>query len=242
MTRSLVPTDYKRTRIIGFSVTNSMWSAFRANISNPSAYELKWYSGGSVDLWANSGGIAWTYGGADPVNTGGVLNPVGGSDVESAVDRVILNVSGLSASLSDQFGTLGVGGYSNNVAQWAFYIAGAIAAIRTHHPNVGPILLQPGLGGPSRATCPTQNTTPGAPCYDASGDSQPFGVVRSSYTQPYLLSALIAACKGNVREGWMGLVSSCNDFRDDGGHLFLPSGQSADIMGAAMASYYNVNV
>lgn len=191
-------------------------------------------------MWANSGGIAWTYGGADPVNTGGVINPVGGSDIESAVDRVVLNVSGLSASLADQFGTLGVGGYSNNTAQWKFYIDGAIAAIRSHHPNVRMILLQPGLGGPSRGTCPTQNTVPANPCYDGAGDSQPFGVVRSSYTQPYLKSAITAACKGNVREGYMPLVVSCNDFRDWGGHMF--TGAAENAIGSAVAAWYEANI
>jgi hypothetical protein len=55
MTAALQPSDFLRTRVLGFSVTHSIWAAFYAAIPNPSAWELLWYSGGSIDVWADCG-------------------------------------------------------------------------------------------------------------------------------------------------------------------------------------------
>lgn len=234
MTRELRPTDYQRTRMIGFSVTHSWWDEFYASISNPSAWELRWYSGGSVDEWANSNSPAWTYSG-DPVNTGGLINPVGGSDNEAAVDRVIFNVSGLTPALHPD------GGYSSNTAEWKFYIGFTLTNIRDRHPNVRMILLQPNIAGPAFGTCPTNGTLDtGGPHGDyPTGWSAPYQVIRCTYTQPYIASACASLSRGNVRMGYAPAAPACADFRDWAGHL-QTSAESA--YGVACAAYYDAHL
>jgi hypothetical protein len=101
--------------VLGFSVTRSIWDAFYAAIPNPSNWELLWYSGGSVDIWADPNSHAWT---SRTLDNSGFLVPSdprwpGRADQRhqrhsqdptvgtSAIDRVIINISGLAAGAAD---------------------------------------------------------------------------------------------------------------------------------------------
>lgn len=118
VTRALVPTDYQHTRFLGFSVTRSWWDAFYAYLPtvglSQSAFELLWYSGGSVDVWADPNSPAWTANGsttsdnlvpADPGGQGGLINGISHAHNPtvgtSSIDRVIANVSGIQVGAGD---------------------------------------------------------------------------------------------------------------------------------------------
>lgn len=263
MTRALIPTDYSHTRVIGFSVTRSIWDEFRAAISNPSAWELLWYSGGAVDIWADPNSPAWTANGgtlnpAESGGTGGMVNGISHATDPtvgtSTIDRVILNVSGLTTTAADPvvagynggtrpdlgltaYDTTGFTstdpnyayGYVNVTEYWRLYINAAVANIRSKYPNVRMILLQPNIDGVS-----------GGYCADSSTESTTFDVVRSTYTSKYIRSAIAALTRGNVRGGWAGYVANCTDFADWGGHLNTGSPQTT--LGQAMAAYYEANL
>ena len=230
MTRALSTTDYLRTRFLGFSVTHGFWSDFRARINNPSNWELLWYSGGSVDVWADSNSAAWLGDSGDPANTSGLIDGVGGDSTGDAlvhtaqVDRIILNVSGLSAALHLP------GGYSSDVSEWRGYISTTIANIRSKYPNVKMILLQPNVGGPSGGT----------QC-SAGGDSNavPTNIIRCCYTSPYIYSACASLVRGNVRMGCINYASACAGFSDWAGHMV--SGQYTTT-GQETADYYNAHL
>lgn len=206
-----------------------MWGAFRAVIPNSEAWELRWYSGGSIDIWANPEHTAWTYSG-DPDNTGGLIDPVGASDDEEAVDRVVLNVSGLSSALSDSYGTLGVGGYSGNVTQWVEYTAAAIDNVRAVHPNARLIYLQPQIGGVFGAE---------TSCTTVDANAVGFGVVRCAWSARFTRSALATLCTGNVRMGFIQYADDCADFEDWAGHI---TEEAQSVRGAAMANFYAVHL
>lgn len=265
MTRELQPSDYQHTRVLGFSVTRSIWSGFYAAIPNPSAWELLWYSGGSVDVWADPNSHAWTsrdMGGAflvpsDPGGQGGLINGI--SDTQdptvgtSAIDRVVLNVSGLAAQAADPvLGTynggarpsLGLtshdttgyppGGYSHVVSDWVAYIGATIANIRSKYPNCRMILLQPNIAGPSFGICtdPSNNNS----------DSIAFGI-RCTDTTRYIRSAISALTKANVRGGFGAFASGCSDFADWAGHLVATGAPSPQTLhGQQMAAYYQSNL
>lgn len=243
-----MPSDYARTRVIGFSVTHSFWPAFYAAIPNPSAWELLWYSGGSVDLWADPNMPGWTYNGPDFANTGGLINPTDGqtnpSTGAAAVDRVVLNISGLAAGstnpitgsarpdLSITGSTTGFppAGYTNVVATWVAYIQAAIANIRSKYPNVRMIVLQPAVAGPGFAACSDGSAN--------NSDSIAHGI-RCTYTEPYIQSAIMAVSRANVRGGYIAQASACGDFADWAGHL---NTTPQTTIGQAVAAYYAANL
>lgn len=105
MTRSLIPADYQRTRVLGHSVTQSIWSALYAAIPNPSQWECLWASGASIDTWANPFNNCWLGNGINPdgsqsTSNGALLNPTDSNSdpttSPNSIDRVILNVSGFA--------------------------------------------------------------------------------------------------------------------------------------------------
>lgn len=222
MTRALVPTDYVSTRWLGFSVTFSWWAAFQAAIPNPSQHELLWYSGGSIDVWADPDNVAWagTSGGS-----GALINPTAVRSGDP--DRVIVNVSGLSASLHLP------GGYSSNVEEWRGYLASTIANVRSKYPNVRMILLQPNIDGPGGGYTLVGNTS--AADHSQDTDAAPYGVVRCTYTTKYIRTAIASLSLANVREGYAPLVSADAGFADWAGHITDPE---AALVGPAVAAYY----
>ena len=137
MTRSLVPTDYKCTRLLGFSQTNQWWQALRANLTNPGAWELLWSSGASIEHFADANDAVWT---------NSVLDAVG-----LPVDRAVLNVSG---------------DYISDVSYWVTQINLAIANIRSKYTNVRMILLQANVAGPGGALCQNADSIANANAVD----------------------------------------------------------------------------
>jgi hypothetical protein len=141
-------------------------------------------------------------------------------------------VSGLSAALHPP------GGYSDSVSEWKGYIDSAIANIRTKYPNVRMILLQPNIAGPSggsQSTCTTSDANSSPAGSPRAEDGRTFGVVRSTYTSPYIRSAIAAATRGNVRGGFGAFATDCTDFADWAGHL---NTTPQTTHGQAMAAYY----
>lgn len=261
MSHDLQPSDYLHTRVLGFSVTRSIWDAFYAAIPNPANWELLWYSGGSVDIWADPNSHAWTSRTldnsgflvpSDPGGQGGLINGISDSQDPTvgtgAIDRVILNVSGLAAQSADpvmggynggarpDLGITGSttgfppGGYHHVVATWKAYIDAAVANVRAKYANVRMILLQPNIAGPSFSVC--------ADASNNNADSIAFGI-RCTDTTRYIRSAIAAATRANVRGGFGGFASACSDFADWAGHL---NTTPQTTHGQAMAAYYAVNV
>lgn len=210
-TRALAPSDYRCTMMIGFSVTAEFWPAFYAAIPNPAQWEMRWISGGSVDLYADSGYAGWTE---------ALINPVAVNPEDP--DRVILNVSGVSASLHLP------GGYTKDVSEWRGYISNAISNIRAKFPNVRMILLQPNVAGPNLATCPISDP-----------NATPYDVIRNTYTSPYIRTAIASLSSGNVRFGYTPRAVDCSDFTDWAGHMTVGA---RDALGVATANYYANNI
>src|ERR1700730_4135136 len=51
------------TEIIGFSQTEGWYDGgFSASVPNPGNWQLRWYSGGSVDFWADPNFAGWAPG------------------------------------------------------------------------------------------------------------------------------------------------------------------------------------
>lgn len=198
MTRSLIRTDYLQNEVVGFSVTNDlMRQGFYGRISDPTRWRHRWYSGGSVDLYAdrnNPGPWSSNNNSLNPTTTGGLIDSSGtqldasSQTLRNQVDRIIFNVSGMCFQAADPTtpgyngGTrpdLGLtshdttgyspGGYVVTVADWIAYINATVSNIRFYYPNVKMILLQPNIGGASGVSLATQTSNPANPGYDDSG-------------------------------------------------------------------------
>src|SRR5438094_7358878 len=133
--------SYTCTEVIGFSQTDQWYEGgFRPSIPNPGNWQLRWFSGGSIDQWAAGGGNyqAGGFPGWYPQYLVTHCAQNSGSP-----DRVVLQVSG---------------DFHNDPNWWAQQTALAIANIRTYAPNERQISLIPVVGGPN-----------GGLCYDSSG-------------------------------------------------------------------------
>lgn len=194
MTRSRIISDYQMTEIIGFSVTHDLIvNGFAGRINNPSQYRLRWYSGGSVDLYADPNSPGWTAnGGSLNASTQGGLFDMSlnvldstSSALRNQVDRVIFNVSGLCFQAADptvpgynggvrpnlgltSHDTTGYppGGYNATVADWIAYISAVVTNIKSRYPNALTIILQPNIRGASGVALATQTSNPANPGYD----------------------------------------------------------------------------
>src|SRR5258708_30441836 len=73
------------TEVIGFSQTDQWYEGgFIQSVANPGNWQLRWYSGGSVDLWADPNSAAWSS-----------SSRVGQCSQNSgAPDRIVFQVSG----------------------------------------------------------------------------------------------------------------------------------------------------
>lgn len=126
------PTGYTCTEVIGFSETRQWYEGgFISVVPNPGDFQLRWYSGGSIDQWAAGNSfIGW-----QPANL--ISHCVNGS---AAPDRIILNVSGQ---------------YNTDITFWSIQTQLAINYIKNvYDPGVSVIVLQPVVGGPSGSMCP----------------------------------------------------------------------------------------
>lgn len=261
MTRSLLPTDYLHTRVLGFSVTRSMWDAFYAAIPNPSNWELLWYSGGSIDIWADPNSPAWTANGstesdnlvpADPGGTGGLINGISHAHNPtvgtSLIDRVIINVSGLAAQAADPT----VAGYNGGTrpdlsitgSTTGFPPAGYSSNVAIWKAYIDAAVANARSKYPNVRMVllqPNIAGPSGAICSDGTSnnaDSIAFGI-RCTYTTRYIRSAIAASTRGNVRGGFGAFASACADFTDWSGHIGTTP---QTTVGQAMATYYASNL
>lgn len=257
MTRALVSTDYQHTRVLGFSVTLSMWSSFYAAISNPSAWELLWYSGGSIDIWADPNSHAWTsrtldnsgfLTPTDPGGQGGLINGISDSQDPtvgtSLIDRVIINISGLAAQAADPV----LAGYNGGTrpdlsitgSTTGFPPGGYSSNTAIWKAYIDATIANVRSKYPNVKMIllqPNIAGPSGAICSDPSNnnaDSIAFGL-RCTYTTQYIRSAIAASTRGNVRGGFGAFASACADFSDWAGHL---NTTPQTTHGQAMAAYY----
>ena len=118
------------TEFIGFSETEQYYATgFIHSVPNPGGYQLRWYSGGSVDLWADRGYAGW----------GGSALVTRCAQNSGSPDRVVMNVSG---------------DYQSDPNWWAQTTSRVIANIRAKYPSARLIALQPVVGGPGGQRCP----------------------------------------------------------------------------------------
>ncbi len=118
------------TEFIGFSQTEQYYlSGFIHSVPNPGGWQLRWFSGGSVDLWADRGYSGWGGGALVSHCAQSSSNP----------DRVVLNVSG---------------DYNTDPNWWAQQTSRVIGNVRAKYPSVRMIALQPVVGGPGGGRCP----------------------------------------------------------------------------------------
>ena len=117
------------SEMLGFSETAQWYDGFVAAIPDPAAWQLRWSSGGSVDLWADPNYSGW---GPSALTT----RCRNGS---SSPDRVVLNISG---------------DYQTDPSWWAAKTSQVIENVHGKYPNVRLIALQPVVGGPNGGRCP----------------------------------------------------------------------------------------
>jgi hypothetical protein len=105
-------------------------------------------------------------------------------------DRVLLTVSEAE--------------YLDDASAWQAFIEQAVQTIRAKYPGATSIILQPVVGGPDGARCDHNGVT-----------------VRATFNQPYIEQAIQAVAHDDphVEAGFVPQVRTCDDYRDDIGHL-----------------------
>lgn len=219
MTAALSATDYVSTRVLGYSIIESSWSAFYAAIPNPSQWELLWYSGGAVDVWADPDHVAWA---GSSGASGALENPTAARSGDP--DRVIYCCSGFSIVPVNLYPP---GGYNKTVSVWVGYLNSVIANIRSKYPNVRMILIQPPIAGPGLGPCTGY----------VDAEAQPSGENRQTYHAQPVKQAIAYVTRANVRQGGSFTVSDCADFQDWSGHLDI--GATRTAFGQTMATFYS---
>jgi len=204
------PSGFTCTEILGFSQT-LMWHEtpeFQALIDD-ARYQMRFRSGGDVDLWADTNADAWSapvradcLGGGSPV----LCTPC--AQASTAPDRVIFTIT-LQAYETDQ-------------QVWTQKIRAAIATIRHRHPQVEQIVLQPVVGGPGGNPC----AFPGAP-----------QGVRAAFNHPHIEDAIatVVADSPDLVAGISPRVPSCSGYEDELGHL---AEAARGPVGQAVGQYY----
>jgi hypothetical protein len=108
--------------------------------------------------------------------------------------------------------------YRPNASAWAEVIEQAIATIRQKYPDAAEIVLQPVVGGPDGDRCMHDGIT-----------------VRATFNQPFIEQAIQMVAGGAVRTGAVPQVRTCDDYRDDVGHL-VPDAKGP--IGAEIGAFY----
>lgn len=126
------------TEIVGFSVTDAWYNAgFIGAVADPTHYQLRWFSGGSIDQWAAGSAFSgWT-------NSANLVTQCAAGS--SAPDRVILNVSGQ---------------YDDDPSWWAAQTQLAVNYIHGTYAPGATIIVQPPVGAPSSIYCSATATPP----------------------------------------------------------------------------------
>jgi hypothetical protein len=188
------PGNFTCTEMLGFSQT-LMWEEtpeFQGAVDDAS-WQIRFRAGGDVDLWADPNADAWNPPvDQDCLGSGQVTLCSPCAQGSTSPDRVLFTIT--------------LQGYLSDVPTWVQKIRAAIATIRSKHPLVRQIVLQPVVGGPHHAVCPVS--------------TQPQGV-RASFNHPYVDQA-IAIVVGDAPDLVAGIspeVRTCADYMDDVGHL-----------------------
>ena len=189
------PVGFACTEVIGFSQTNQWYEplggAFETIVADD-AWQLRWRSSSYIQLIAQADWEAWAESPKSPCAT-------------SVVDRAVLTISGLAG---------------NDVDRWAADISDAVVQIRSQHPTVRQILLQPVVGGPNHGLCFHNGQQ-----------------IRASYQHPFIDEAIaqVAAAEAGVDIGFSPEVPDCAGFSDSIGHL---SDGYGSIVGTTVGEYY----
>ena len=202
--------NFTCTELIGFSQT-LMWeetSDFQQRVDD-TRWQVRFRSGGDIDVWADPTSDGWHA----PVSTrcqgaGQVTLCSPCAQNSSSPDRVVLTITSH--------------GYDSDVAMWATRIRAAIATIRQEHRQLRQIVLQPVVGGPNHAICPTPANRQG---------------VRASFNHPYIDQAIAIVVRDSpdLVAGISPEVQSCSNYSDDVGHL-TTAGRA--FVGQAVGQYY----
>ncbi len=125
---------YPCTEVVGFSVTSAWYTSFIASVPNPQEWQLRWFSGGSIDQWAAGSSFpGWA---SQYLVTHCAQN-------STHPDRVLLNISG---------------DYNTDPVWWSAQTLLTMNFINgTYSPGVRQIILQAPVGGPAGSMCPTSD-------------------------------------------------------------------------------------
>ncbi len=202
--------NFTCTELIGFSQT-LMWEEttdFQQRVDD-AHWQVRFRSGGDIDVWGDPTSDAWNA----PVrttcqNAGQIALCSPCAQGSSSPDRVVLTITSH--------------GYDSDVAMWETRIRTAIATIRQEHRQVRQIVLQPVVGGPNGAVCPTPANRQG---------------VRASFNHPYIDQAIAIVVRDSpdLAAGISPEVQSCSNYSDDVGHL-TTAGRA--FVGQAVGQYY----
>jgi hypothetical protein len=186
--------SFNCTEVIGFSQTNNWYTEggnFEPTVGD-ARWQESWYSGGSIDLWANPDGAPWYAAMLSACASG-----------STAPDRVVVNASGA---------------YSTDPQWWATQMNSVVQGLITNRAyphqwtSVRQIVLQSVVGGPNGQQCSTTDTQPAVQ----------FGINRASYNFPYInqgIDLVVANYPGLVVHGIAPTVDNCADYADGVGHL-----------------------
>ncbi len=162
------------THVIGYSQTAGWYHAGFETVVEDEAWQLVWRSGGAIDLWADPDFDGWSR----PIESACLAS-------SNAPDRVVLTISA---------------NFQSDPDWWTGHIQTVVGHVRQRYPSVGPIMLQPVVGGPSHQVC-----TP---------DGE-----RASTNHPVIDEGIARAVGGNVVAGFSPEVRACADYSDFIGHL-----------------------
>jgi hypothetical protein len=124
------------TEVIGYSQTAQWFNGGFAPLARNGQWQLRWFSGGSIDQWAAGAGFP----GWDSQYL--VSHCASNSNTP---DRVVLDVTG---------------DYRTDPTWWSTQAGLAITNIHRKYPSVRQIALEPVVGGPGGAQCPVPGGRP----------------------------------------------------------------------------------
>ena len=124
------------TEVIGYSQTAQWFNGGFAPLAANGQWQLRWFSGGSIDQWAAGAGFpGWD---SQYLVSHCARN-------SNAPDRVVLDISG---------------DYRTDVNWWSTQAGLAITNIHRKYPSARQIALEPVVGGPGGAQCPIPGGQP----------------------------------------------------------------------------------
>jgi hypothetical protein len=188
------PSQFSCTRVIGHSQTNQWFNAGGAfeSLVGGDRWELRWSNGATLEDYRDPASPVWSA----PLQS---ACPAG-----VAVDRVVYNLGSFT--------------FGDDLQVWTAALDETIVNIRTFHPAVRQIVLQPIIGGPGQALC------------FVGGEE-----VLASSQQPIAIEAIALVAGGDVIAGPSPEVRTCADYRDATGHLTT---SGARAVGQQLGEHY----